>query len=146
MHIDDHVYFFFRETAVEYMNCGKTVYSRVARVCTRDKGGPHKFKNHWTSFVKARLNCSIGGDIPFYFNEIRKKRRILLTRAILYYARLTPEIRLFVICPKWPLDHMLRSLDLLIILLPTRSLFFFLVILSFLPKANYCSVVLIRQS
>jgi len=80
MHIDDHVYFFFRETAVEYMNCGKTVYSRVARVCTRDKGGPHKFKNHWTSFVKARLNCSIGGDIPFYFNEIRKKRNFAYAR------------------------------------------------------------------
>ncbi|XP_054160693.1 semaphorin-1A-like [Oppia nitens] len=65
------VYFFFRETAVEYMNCGKSIYSRVARVCSNDKGGPHKFRNHWTTFQKARLNCSIPGDFPFYFNEIQ---------------------------------------------------------------------------
>lgn len=31
--INDHVYFFFRESAVEYINCGKNIYSRVARVC-----------------------------------------------------------------------------------------------------------------
>jgi len=72
LHNEDHVYFFFRETAVEYVNCGKRVYSRVARVCKNDKGGPHKFRNHWTSFVKARLNCSIPGDFPFYFDEIRE--------------------------------------------------------------------------
>ena len=29
----DYVYFFFRESAVEYMNCGTAVYARVARVC-----------------------------------------------------------------------------------------------------------------
>ena len=26
----------------------------------------------WTSFLKARLNCSLPGDFPFYFDEIRK--------------------------------------------------------------------------
>ncbi|XP_059082313.1 semaphorin-1A-like [Tigriopus californicus] len=68
---DDHVYFFFRESAVEYINCGKAVYSRVARVCKSDSGGPHKFKDRWTTFMKARLNCSVPGQIPFYFNEIQ---------------------------------------------------------------------------
>ncbi|XP_075537774.1 semaphorin 1a isoform X3 [Dermacentor variabilis] len=77
IHYEDYVYFFFRESAVEYINCGKTVYSRVARVCTRDKGGPHKFQQRWTSFLKARLNCSIGGDIPFYFNEIQSTSPIV---------------------------------------------------------------------
>ncbi|XP_077556481.1 semaphorin-1A-like isoform X4 [Haemaphysalis longicornis] len=77
IHHDDYVYFFFRESAVEYINCGKTVYSRVARVCTRDKGGPHKFQQRWTSFLKARLNCSVGGDIPFYFNEIQSTSPIV---------------------------------------------------------------------
>ncbi|KAJ8683181.1 hypothetical protein QAD02_018973, partial [Eretmocerus hayati] len=66
----DYIYFFYRETAVEYMNCGKAVYSRVARVCKHDKGGPHAFSDRWTSFLKARLNCSVPGDYPFYFNEI----------------------------------------------------------------------------
>ena len=40
----DHVYFFFREGAVEHINCGKAVFSRVARVCKRDQGGPNKAK------------------------------------------------------------------------------------------------------
>lgn len=50
----------------------QAVFSRVARVCKWDKGGPHRFRNRWTSFLKSRLNCSIPGDFPFYFNEIRK--------------------------------------------------------------------------
>ncbi|XP_011308479.1 semaphorin-1A isoform X2 [Fopius arisanus] len=68
---DDYVFFFYRETAVEYMNCGKAVYSRVGRVCQHDKGGPHAFSDRWTSFLKARLNCSVPGEYPFYFNEIQ---------------------------------------------------------------------------
>ncbi|KAJ8969514.1 hypothetical protein NQ317_019729, partial [Molorchus minor] len=68
----DFVYFFFRETAVEYINCGKAVYSRVARVCKNDRGGPHRFRNRWTSFLKSRLNCSVTGEFPFAFNEIRR--------------------------------------------------------------------------
>lgn len=71
------VYFFFRETAVEYMNCGKTVYSRVARVCKNDKGGPYNYGNRWTSFLKARLNCSVGGEFPFYFNEIQSTTSVV---------------------------------------------------------------------
>ncbi|KAG8198673.1 hypothetical protein JTE90_015501 [Oedothorax gibbosus] len=77
IHHADYVYFFFRETAVEYINCGKAVYSRVARVCTKDKGGPHKFRNRWTSFLKARLNCSLPGEFPFYFNEIQSTSHIV---------------------------------------------------------------------
>lgn len=69
----DFVFFFFRETAVEYMNCGKRVYSRVARVCKGDRGGgPQRLKNSWTSFLKSRLNCSVPGGYPFYFDEIRE--------------------------------------------------------------------------
>ena len=54
----------------KYIN--QTVYSRIARVCKSDRGGPHKFRYRWTSFLKSRLNCSVSGDYPFYFNEIRK--------------------------------------------------------------------------
>ena len=49
----------------------QAVYSRVARVCKDDTGGRHKFHNNWTTFLKARLNCSVPGDIPFYFDEIQ---------------------------------------------------------------------------
>lgn len=73
---EDFVFFFFRETAVEYMNCGKRVYSRVARVCKGDRGGAQqRFRNLWTSFLKSRLNCSVPGEYPFYFDEIRKYQR-----------------------------------------------------------------------
>lgn len=57
--------------AVEHINCGKAVYSRVARVCQNDQGGLRVLRNTWTSFFKARLNCSIPGNFPFYFDEIR---------------------------------------------------------------------------
>lgn len=70
--IGDYVYFFFRETAVEYINCGKNVYSRVARVCKKDNGGKNILSQNWATFLKARLNCSIPGEFPFYFNEIRE--------------------------------------------------------------------------
>ncbi|XP_069983913.1 semaphorin-1A isoform X1 [Penaeus vannamei] len=74
----DFVFFFFRETAVEYMNCGKRVYSRVARVCKGDRGGgPQRLKNSWTSFLKSRLNCSVPGGYPFYFDEIQSTTDII---------------------------------------------------------------------
>jgi len=69
--IGDYVYFFFREIAVEYMNCGKSVYSRVARVCKKDTGGKNILHNNWATYLKSRLNCSIPGEFPFYFNEIQ---------------------------------------------------------------------------
>ena len=40
------VYFLFRETAIEAMNCGKAVYSRIARICKNDDGYDYlKVKN-----------------------------------------------------------------------------------------------------
>lgn len=74
--VGDYVLFFFRETAVEYINCGKAVYSRVARVCKRDTGGKNILSQNWATYLKARLNCSIPGEFPFYFNEIRKFKHI----------------------------------------------------------------------
>ena len=67
----DFVYFVFRETAAEVMNCGKAIYSRIARVCKNDQGGSSVLKNQWTTFLKARLNCSMPGEFPFYYNEIQ---------------------------------------------------------------------------
>lgn len=72
-----YVLFFFREIAMEYMNCGKAVYSRVARVCKNDRGGPYKHSDRWTTFLKARLNCSMPGDYPFYFDEVQATSAII---------------------------------------------------------------------
>ncbi|KAM3838409.1 semaphorin-5B-like [Diretmus argenteus] len=63
-------YFFLRENAVEH-DCGKMVFSRVARVCKNDVGGRFLLEDTWTTFMKARLNCSRSGEIPFYYNELQ---------------------------------------------------------------------------
>ncbi|KAL6456161.1 hypothetical protein MHYP_G00360120 [Metynnis hypsauchen] len=63
-------YFFLRETAVE-QDCGKAVFSRVARVCQNDVGGRFLLEDTWTTFMKARLNCSRSGDVPFYYHELQ---------------------------------------------------------------------------
>ncbi|XP_046350872.1 semaphorin-2A-like [Haliotis rufescens] len=69
--VGNQVYFFFREVALEYTNCGKKIYSRVAKVCKNDKGGKAVLNHVWTSYLKARLNCSIPGEYPYYFDEIQ---------------------------------------------------------------------------
>ncbi|XP_055916036.1 semaphorin-2A isoform X1 [Eupeodes corollae] len=86
--IDDYVYFFFRETAVEYINCGKAVYSRIARVCKKDTGGKNILSQNWATYLKARLNCSISGEFPFYFNEIQSVYQ-LPTDKTKFYATFT---------------------------------------------------------
>uniref|UniRef100_A0A673HLV6 Semaphorin-3D-like n=1 Tax=Sinocyclocheilus rhinocerous TaxID=307959 RepID=A0A673HLV6_9TELE len=58
---DDKVYFFFKETAVESNQLDKRIYSRVARVCKNDIGGKRSLINRWSTFLKARLVCSVPG-------------------------------------------------------------------------------------
>jgi len=37
-----------------------------------DVGGSNfLLEDNWTTFVKARLNCSLAGSYPFYFNELQ---------------------------------------------------------------------------
>nr|DBA31363.1 TPA: hypothetical protein GDO54_007224 [Pyxicephalus adspersus] len=70
---DDKIYFFFREASPEGSASEKTIYSRVGRVCKNDIGGQRSLINKWTTFLKARLVCSIpgpdGGDT--YFDELQ---------------------------------------------------------------------------
>lgn len=52
--------------------CPQAVYSRVARICKNDVGGSQRvLEKHWTSFVKARLNCSVPGESFFYFDVLQ---------------------------------------------------------------------------
>lgn len=52
--------------------CPQVVYSRVARICKNDVGGSQRvLEKHWTSFVKARLNCSVPGESFFYFDVLQ---------------------------------------------------------------------------
>ncbi|XP_029903974.1 semaphorin-6D isoform X2 [Myripristis murdjan] len=74
----NYVYFFYREIAVEHNNLGKAVYSRVARICKNDVGGSQRvLEKHWTSFVKARLNCSVPGESFFYFDVLQSVTDII---------------------------------------------------------------------
>ncbi|XP_053330729.1 semaphorin-6C isoform X2 [Spea bombifrons] len=73
-----YVYFFFREISMEYTTLGKVTFSRVARVCKNDMGGsPRVLERYWTSFLKARLNCSVPGDSFFYFDVLQSVSDIL---------------------------------------------------------------------
>ncbi|KAM6981346.1 semaphorin-3D [Aplochiton taeniatus] len=69
---DDKVYLFFKETAVEAGQWDKRVYSRVARVCKNDVGGKRSLINRWTTFLKARLVCSVPGPsgVNTQFDEL----------------------------------------------------------------------------
>ncbi|XP_063381388.1 semaphorin-5B [Cydia fagiglandana] len=77
---DFYVYFVFREYAVEFMNCGKAVYSRIARVCKNDSGSQLR-RDNWSTFLKARLACPVPGDarlacpvpgdVPFHYDEVQ---------------------------------------------------------------------------
>ncbi|XP_062977186.1 semaphorin-3D-like [Elgaria multicarinata webbii] len=72
-HEDDKVYFFFRETAVEAGQWEKRrIHARVARVCKNDVGGKHSLINRWSTFLKARLVCSIPGPqgIETHFDQL----------------------------------------------------------------------------
>ncbi|XP_053120616.1 semaphorin-6A-like [Hemicordylus capensis] len=69
--VRDYIYFFFREVSVEQLNVGKVIVSRVARVCKNDMGGTMAvLEKEWTSFLKARLECSVPGDPPFHFDML----------------------------------------------------------------------------
>ncbi|XP_060125532.1 semaphorin-6C isoform X2 [Zootoca vivipara] len=68
----NYVYFFFREISMEYTTLGRVIFSRVGRVCKNDMGGsPRVLEKYWTSFLKARLNCSVPGDSFFYFDVLQ---------------------------------------------------------------------------
>lgn len=59
---DDKVYVFFRETALEAGQWDRRhIHARVARVCKNDVGGKRSLINRWSTFLKARLVCSIPG-------------------------------------------------------------------------------------
>ncbi|TRY69624.1 hypothetical protein DNTS_032743 [Danionella cerebrum] len=68
---DDKIFFFFTEKSEEltpYFSNNRV--ARVARVCKRDRGGLLTLQKKWTSFLKARLVCSLP-DYEFHFNVLR---------------------------------------------------------------------------
>ncbi|CAI5787015.1 semaphorin-4D isoform X2 [Podarcis lilfordi] len=66
---DDKVYFFFTEVSVEYEFLGKLMIPRIARVCKGDQGGHRTLQKKWTSYLKARLLCSVP-EKNLFFNVV----------------------------------------------------------------------------
>uniref|UniRef100_A0A674N0I1 Semaphorin 3F n=1 Tax=Takifugu rubripes TaxID=31033 RepID=A0A674N0I1_TAKRU len=57
---DDKLYFFFREKSSE-MGQSPVTQSRIGRICLNDDGGHCCLVNKWSTFLKARLICSVPG-------------------------------------------------------------------------------------
>uniref|UniRef100_A0A8C7JWJ2 Sema domain, immunoglobulin domain (Ig), short basic domain, secreted, (semaphorin) 3Ga n=1 Tax=Oncorhynchus kisutch TaxID=8019 RepID=A0A8C7JWJ2_ONCKI len=71
---DDKLYFFFREKSLDTGGgASPSVLARVGRVCLNDEGGQKSLVNRWTTFLKARLVCSVIGDdgVETLFDELR---------------------------------------------------------------------------
>ena len=82
------------QTVSQFSLSFQTIYSRVARVCKNDRGGPQKSGRgqRWTTFLKSRLNCSIPGEFPFYFDEIQGTSSGTVGRdKMIYGVFTTPE-------------------------------------------------------
>ncbi|XP_048027914.1 semaphorin-3F isoform X1 [Megalobrama amblycephala] len=69
---DDKLYFFFREKSSEMGQSPKS-QSRIGRICLNDDGGHCCLVNKWSTFLKARLICSVPGadGIETHFDELR---------------------------------------------------------------------------
>ncbi|ELV09636.1 Semaphorin-3F [Tupaia chinensis] len=69
---DDKLYFFFRERSAEAPQ-NPAVYARIGRICLNDDGGHCCLVNKWSTFLKARLVCSVPGEdgIETHFDELQ---------------------------------------------------------------------------
>uniref|UniRef100_A0AAQ5Y3H8 Sema domain, immunoglobulin domain (Ig), short basic domain, secreted, (semaphorin) 3bl n=1 Tax=Amphiprion ocellaris TaxID=80972 RepID=A0AAQ5Y3H8_AMPOC len=69
---NDKVYFFFTEKATEAGDREGAIHTRVGRVCANDVGGQRVLVNKWSTFIKARLVCSVAGPhgIDTHFNQL----------------------------------------------------------------------------
>ncbi|KAJ3599613.1 hypothetical protein NHX12_033569 [Muraenolepis orangiensis] len=97
---DDKVYLFFSENAMEYDYYRKLTVSRVARVCKEDMGGQRTLQRKWTSFVKARLDCSLPEpSLPPIVQDVFLLKHHNWRRSV-FYAVFTPQgsSRLSAVC------------------------------------------------
>lgn len=68
---DDKIYFFFTERSQEQaVYPSQTKVSRVARVCKNDWGGQRTLQRKWTTFLKARMVCSVP-EYELHLNVLR---------------------------------------------------------------------------
>uniref|UniRef100_A0A8C1GA62 Sema domain-containing protein n=1 Tax=Cyprinus carpio TaxID=7962 RepID=A0A8C1GA62_CYPCA len=70
---DDKIYLFFRENAIDGEQTSKATHARIGQLCKNDFGGHRSLVNKWTTFLKARLICSVPGlnGIDTHFDELQ---------------------------------------------------------------------------
>ncbi|XP_041058584.1 semaphorin-3C [Carcharodon carcharias] len=70
---DAKLYFFLREKVIDDNGNTKQIHSRIARICPNDIGGQRSLVNKWTTFLKARLVCSVIDDdgTETHFDELQ---------------------------------------------------------------------------
>ncbi|XP_067110202.1 semaphorin-3aa isoform X2 [Osmerus mordax] len=70
---DDKIFLFFRENAMDGENTGKATIARIGQLCKNDLGGHRSLVNKWTTYLKARLTCSVPGanGIDTHFDELQ---------------------------------------------------------------------------
>uniref|UniRef100_A0A8C1VL96 Sema domain, immunoglobulin domain (Ig), short basic domain, secreted, (semaphorin) 3Ab n=1 Tax=Cyprinus carpio TaxID=7962 RepID=A0A8C1VL96_CYPCA len=70
---DDKIYLFFRENAIDGEQISKATHARIGQLCKNDFGGHRSLVNKWTTFLKARLICSVPGlnGIDTHFDELQ---------------------------------------------------------------------------
>ncbi|XP_064200572.1 semaphorin-3C-like [Anguilla rostrata] len=56
---DAKLYFFIRERMMDNSGNTKHIHTMVARVCPNDIGGQRSLVNKWSTFLKARMVCSV---------------------------------------------------------------------------------------
>ncbi|XP_056319497.1 sema domain, immunoglobulin domain (Ig), short basic domain, secreted, (semaphorin) 3bl [Danio aesculapii] len=71
---DDKMYFFFTERAAETAERDDegAIHTRIGRLCANDVGGQRVLVNKWSTFIKARLVCSVPGPhgIQTHFHQL----------------------------------------------------------------------------
>ncbi|KAA8590189.1 hypothetical protein FQN60_014123 [Etheostoma spectabile] len=69
---DDKIYLLFKENALDGEHAGKATHARIGQLCKNDLGGHRSLVNKWTTFLKARLICSVPGSngIDTHFDEL----------------------------------------------------------------------------
>uniref|UniRef100_A0A8C1LQU6 Sema domain, immunoglobulin domain (Ig), short basic domain, secreted, (semaphorin) 3bl n=1 Tax=Cyprinus carpio TaxID=7962 RepID=A0A8C1LQU6_CYPCA len=71
---DDKIYFFFTERATESAERDDegAIHTRIGRLCANDVGGQRVLVNKWSTFIKARLVCSVPGPhgIQTHFHQL----------------------------------------------------------------------------
>ncbi|KAM6962603.1 semaphorin-4E-like [Aplochiton taeniatus] len=88
---DDKIYLFFSENAMEYDFYSKLMVSRVARVCKGDSGGQRTLQRKWTTFLKARLDCSLPApNLPSIVQDVFLLEHQDWKKSV-FYAVFTPQ-------------------------------------------------------